>query len=60
MVSNTIASIIQDTKRDKVTIVLNEPYRMGAIKLSVDDEMLLLSIFSELIKSKIGAMTNDK
>lgn len=54
MVSNKIASIIQDTKRDKVTIVLNEQYRMRGIKLSVDDEMLLLSIFSELIKSKIG------
>lgn len=53
MVSNKIASIIQDTKRDKVTIVLNEQYRMRGIRLSVDDEMLLLSIFSELIKLKI-------
>lgn len=54
MMYNSIASIIQDTRRNKVTLVLNPIYYTIDFKLSESDEMCLLLLYTELIKAKIG------
>lgn len=59
MVSNSIASIIQDTKYGKVSFVLKPEYSMRGLKLSEADEMFLLTIYTELIKAKIGRMVEE-
>lgn len=59
MVSNNIASVIQDTKRDKVTLVLNSEYSMRGLKLSASDEMCLLAIYSEMMKAKMGRLLEE-
>ena len=60
MVSNSIASIMPDTKRDKVIISLNTDYTMRGLKLSESDEMFLLAIYTEIIKAKIGRTVEDE
>ena len=59
MVTNSIASIIQDTKRDKVTLVLKPEYSMRGLKLSSSEEMCLLTIYSEIMKAKIGRLVEE-
>lgn len=60
MVSNSIASIMSDTKRDKVIISLHPDYTMRGLKLSESDEMCLLTIYTEIIKAKIGRTVEDE
>lgn len=55
MITNNIASIMSDTKRDKVYLVLKEPYIMRGIKLTEEEEMALLAMFSMFVQKKVEA-----
>lgn len=59
MVSNKIASVVQDPRRNKVTLVMNPKYSTTDFKFSESDEMCLLLLYTELIKAKIGDIVEE-
>ena len=59
MVSNQIASCISISSEGKTTLVLHNMYKCRNIKLTHDDETLLLAVFTEIVKQKIGGVAKD-
>lgn len=59
MVSNEIASCISISSEGKTTLVLHNMYKCRNIKLTHDDETLLLAVFTEIVKPKIGGVVEN-
>lgn len=55
MVVNEIASCISLPLEGKTTIVFHDMYKSRKIKLTKEDEAILLAVFTEIVKPKMGA-----
>lgn len=60
MVVNEMASCISLPSEGKTTLVLHNMYKCRNIKLTHDDETLLLAVFTEIVKQKIGGVVKDE
>lgn len=60
MVTNEIASCISIPLDGKTTLVLHNMYKFRGIRLTREEEMLLLSVFTEIVKPKIDGVVKDE
>lgn len=58
MVSNDVAYTI-DSGKGGFWLIPTEKYRRYDIRLSKEDEILLLKIYTEIIRGKIGVVKDD-